>query len=137
MRILSSLKQFILGRSSESWTDVILEKSAPDVIGWHIPNSEGLGFANIKLVNGEINVAYIEDQNIVELQRTVDGETVLNAQVTITSRIYSKINNILKKEECEIIPKVLFLKWESDIIQAQGKGCGTYNAARHSVKKKK
>lgn len=123
--IIELLKRAFIGRSS-AWVDVEVaaDKSvkAPTIlIGWHIPKMEVI---NTTLVNGDVVVAYIGKTNTID----VDG-----TELTITSRIFTKVNNVLKKRGVDTISKALWAEFEDDLIDAQGKGKNTYNALRKKV----
>lgn len=126
-KLINLLKSLFFGRTS-AWVDVEVaaEKSveAPTIlIGWHIPKMEVI---NTTLVNGDVVVAYIGKTNTID----VDG-----TELTITSRIFTKVNNVLKKRGVDTISKALWTKFEDDLIDAQGKGKKTYSCLRYPVKK--
>jgi hypothetical protein len=103
-KIINFLKTLIFGRTS-AWVDVEVSAAkraeAPTIrIGWCIPKMEDL---NTTLVNGEVTVAYLCDKNVINVTHIINGETVLESELTITSRIFTKVNNVLKKSDVEPI----------------------------------
>jgi hypothetical protein len=135
-KIINFLKTLIFGRTS-AWVDVEVSAAkraeAPTIrIGWCIPKMEDL---NTTLVNGEVTVAYLCDKNVINVTHIINGETVLESELTITSRIFTKVNNVLKKSDVEPITKAFWTKFEADLINAQGKGKKTYSYLRHPAKK--
>ena len=109
--------------SGETWKDIeIVKEEAPTIlIGWNI---KGEGVDSI-LVNGDAIVSYKANTNTVE---------VLDQEATITTRIFTKVNNILKKTDNNVISKEKFSEWEQRIIDAQGSGQKTYKAKRFPKK---
>lgn len=109
--------------SGETWKDIeIVKEEAPTIlIGWNI-KGEGV---DSTLVNGDVVVSYKASSNTVE---------VLGQETTITSRILTKVNNILKKNDSDVISKEKFSEWEQIIIDAQGNGQKTYKAKRFPKK---
>ncbi len=60
--------------------------------------------------------------------------TVGDTELTVTTRILTKVNNVLKKDGVETISKEDWSEFEDGIIASQGKGKNTYNALRKKVK---
>lgn len=107
---------------------------APAPVGeWYIPQ---MGVINAQLVhekkNGKVlSVTYMGDKNRLEVVNSDGKSTPAN----ITSRSLTTINSRLKKAGEPSIPAELFEQWESELIDAQGKGKGTYHFARFPKKK--
>ena len=138
-KIIKFLRRVFLG-DARTWIDregvtscygdkvtaptVHLDPPAPK--GWHIVDSS--------IVDGDVTVAYAEKSNTISVQQSNTEEVV---ELTITSRIFTKVNNALKKGGIDTITKELWTEFEDDIIEAQGSGKNTYKSLRHPVKKVK
>ena len=134
-KIIEFLKS-IIRRDPTAWIDIeVAAQKAPTIyIGWRIPEVDGI---NTTLVKGEVVVEYLHKEKVIKVARAFDSEVVFESKLTITNRIFTKVNNILKKNGTEVISKDLWAKFESAIIEAQGKGKGTYSSLRNPVKKTK
>ena len=124
--IIELLKRIIIGRPF-TWIDIEVASKKVEAhtvhIGWHIPKMEVI---NTTLVNGDVTVTYMGDTNTIDVNGT---------ELTITSRIFTKVSNVLKKSDVEPITKTLWTEFEDGLIDAQGKGKKTYSSLRHPVKK--
>ena len=128
--LFRALKYVLFGKWPSTYTDVEMNKTIKlEILNeWYIATlSSSLVFNE---ESGSTSVRYVEDGNRLEL--TIDEET---SPANITSRSCTTINSRLKKAGKEIIPKELFEEWETGIIEAQGKGKGTYHSVRFPKKK--
>lgn len=113
----------------KTWRDIevaareeTIPEPAPTIfIGWY-STSEGVDSA---LVNGDVKITYCAKSNTV---------SVLDQELTITTRIFTKVNNVLKKNDVDVVSKEMFSSWEQEIIDAQGNGKNTYKAKRFPKK---
>lgn len=127
--LFRALKYVIFGKWPSTYTDVEMNKTIKlEVLkSWYIAASSNSLVFNDE--NGSASVSYVEDNNRLEL--TIDGEA---SPANITSRSCTTINSRLKKAGKEVIPKELFDEWEARIIEAQGKGKGSYHSVRFPKK---
>ena len=132
---MKRLIKFILSlfKSAGSWNSI--DRELVDV-EWSIPE---LDVINYSLVTKNFSVTYQEDDNtVIVLQVDKDGEVVVERVLTVSPRVFTKINNIIKKstdEDVTIIPRALFKKWENDLFESQGKGENSYYSLRYPVAK--
>ena len=134
-KIIKFLKSLL--PESHSWKDIECAKikTAPTVqIGWHVPKMEVI---NTVLKNSNVTVTYMSSGNNIFIEQVEGGEAVLEAQLTVTQRMFTRINNTLKKSGIEVIDKEFFTAWEDALIEAQGKGKKTYHSKRYPTKKTK
>ena len=103
-------------------------------IGWHVPKMEVI---NTVLKNSNVTVTYMSGGNNIFIEQVEGGEAVLEAQLTVTQRMFTRINNTLKKSGIEVIDKEFFKLWEDALIESQGKGKNTYHSKRYPAKKTK
>lgn len=96
-------------------------------VGWYIPKLSG---GNNVIANGSIAVTYNSAENYITVEQKHDQDKLIDVKFGITPRVFTKINNVLKKKEYETIPRGLFKSWEEDIIEAQGEGENTYHSGR-------
>lgn len=78
------------------------EKSPTILIGWNI---QGEGVHSV-LVNGDATISYKASTNTI---------MVLDQETTITTRVFTKVNNILKKGGIDVVSKETFGDWEQKI----------------------
>ena len=138
-KILTFLKKFLFGKTV-SWVDIELSTAPrPDTAptihldpptpkGWCIPQMEDI---DCKLLNGKVTVEYSSKSNNIK----ISGEPAPESELTITTRIFTKVNNVLKKSDVDVISKELWTEFEEGIIKAQGRGKNTYKALRYPAKK--
>ena len=130
-KIIKFIRRVLLG-DARTWIDIEGSKTEstihlkPEPEGWHIVGSS--------VVDGDVTVAYAEKTNTISVQQSNTEEVV---ELTITSRIFTKVNNALKKGGIDTITKELWTEFEDGIIEAQGSGKNTYKSLRHPVKKAK
>lgn len=136
-KIIKFLRRVFLG-DARTWIDregvtscygdkvtaptIHLDPPAPK--GWHIVDSS--------IVDGDVTVAYAEKSNTISVQQSNTEEVV---ELTITTRIFTKVNNVLKKGGVNTIAKELWTEFEDGIIEEQGGGKNTYSSLRNPVKK--
>lgn len=138
-RLIRFLKSLFF--SCESWKDIERHPPSPPVSeqieGWHIPEMDVINM-EIALLNGPttVSVLYISDTDSVEVQ-SAGGDDLWEFQLTITTRIFTKVNNVLEKHNIPTIDRELFDRWEDDLIEAQGTGKHTYHNKRYPVRRKK
>jgi len=112
-----------------SWNSI--DRELVDV-KWSIPQ---LDVINYSLVTKNFSVTYDEQDNtVIVLQVGSDEEVAVETVLTVSSRVFTKINNVIKKStevNTPVIPRALFKKWESDLIESQGKGENTYHSLRY------
>ena len=134
-KIIKFLKSLL--PESHSWKDIEFAqiKTAPTVqIGWHVPKMEVI---NTVLKNSNVTVTYMGGSNNICIEQVEGGEVVVEVQLTITQRMFTRINNTLKKSGIEVIDREFFTAWEDALIEAQGKGKNTYHSKRYPAKKTK
>ena len=136
-KLIKAIKS-LFKREPHGWIDIELaaeKKTAPTVqIGWHVPK---MGITNTVLKNSNVTVTYMSGDNNILIEQTEGGESVLELQLNITQRMFTRINNILKKNGIEVIDKEFFKLWEDALIESQGKGKNTYHSKRYPAKKTK
>lgn len=134
-KIITLLKSLL--PKSHSWKDIerVNIETAPTVqIGWHVPKMEVI---NTVLKNSNVTVTYMSGDNNILIEQVEGGEAILEVQLTITQRMFTRINNVLKKSGIEVIDKEFFIAWEDALIEAQGEGKNTYHSKRYPAKKTK
>ena len=111
-KIIKFLKS-IIRRDPTAWIDieVAAEKKVKEAVN--------------TLTCGSVVITYNPKANNITV-----GET----ELTVTTRILTKVNNVLKKDGVETISKETWSEFEDGIIASQGKGKNTYNSLRKKVK---
>ncbi len=136
-KIIKAIKS-LFNREPHGWVDIELaaeKKTAPTVqLGWYVPKME---ITNTVLKNSNVTVTYMSGDNNILIEQIEGGEAVLELQLNITQRLFTRINNVLKKSGIEVIDKEFFTAWEDALIEAQGKGKKTYHSKRYPAKKTK
>lgn len=127
---MKKLINFVLSlfKRSKSWTDY--EGGTPSN-QWSIPI---YGKDTLSLKTKEFSVTYMPETNTVLLLQTdSSGEVIKETELSISTRVFTKINNVIKKavdSSATTIPTVLFKQWEKALIETQGEGENTYKSSR-------
>ena len=114
--IIELLKRVFIGRPS-AWTDVEVAAEKEEAL----------------VVEKDINTLSI-DGAVINYNTKANNITIGDVELTITTRIFTKVNNVLKKDGVEAISKEVWSEFEDVIIASQYKGKNTYNALRKKVK---
>lgn len=128
---MKKLINFMLSlfRGSNSWTDYEGGASSDQ---WSIPI---YGKDTLSLKTKGFSVTYMPETNTVLLLQTdLSGEVIKETELSISTRVFTKINNVIKKaveSSATTIPTVLFKQWEEALIESQGEGENTYKSSRY------
>jgi len=114
--IIELLKRVFIGRPS-AWIDVEVAAEKEEAL----------------VVEKDINTLSI-DGAVINYNTKANNITIGDVELTITTRIFTKVNNVLKKDGVEAISKEVWSEFEDVIISSQDKGKNTYNALRKKVK---
>ena len=114
--IIELLKRVFIGRPS-AWIDVEVAAEKAEVL----------------IVEKDINTLSI-DGAAITYNTKANNITIGDVELTITTRILTKVNNVLKKSGVEVISKEVWSEFEDAIIESQGSGKTTYNTLRKKVK---
>jgi len=114
--IIELLKRVFIGRPS-AWIDVEVAAEKEEAL----------------VVEKDINTLSI-DGAVINYNTKANNITIGDVELTITTRIFTKVNNVLKKDGVEAISKEVWSEFEDVIIASQDKGKNTYNALRKKVK---
>jgi hypothetical protein len=127
---MKKLINFVLSlfRGSNSWTD---HEGGASSDQWSVPI---YGKDTLSLKTRGFSVTYMPETNTVLLLQTdLSGEVIKETELSISTRVFTKINNVIKKavdSSATTIPTVLFKQWEEALIDAQGEGENTYKSSR-------